>query len=137
MTATPRLLGERALGDRLERLLAVARPGAQVVGWATIDLDRLGPGVELPDDDLLGARVRRLDETRLALEPATEGRLAAALARHGEGPLVLYVIAETGDVGDLALTSPANGPLGRQRLVLGGPIGGPHLVVVAPATIEP
>ena len=31
---------------------------------------------------------------------------------------------------DLALSSAADGPFGRERLVLGAPIGGPHLLVV-------
>ncbi len=78
------------------------------LGWATVDLDRaaaelaaeLGLAVAafLPaaDSIVLGARCRVADGVlpggaRLAiLEPRTEGRLAAALARHGEGPSVTW-----------------------------------------------
>jgi hypothetical protein len=48
-------------------------------------------------DDALGARARIDTRTHphvILLEPSTEGRLAAALARHGEGPLALYLAIE-------------------------------------------
>jgi ribosomal protein S18 acetylase RimI-like enzyme len=82
------------------------------IGWATVDLERaalelaeaagLDPsGVRLaPDEGSLGAFARRLDLADgavLLLEPRTEGRLAAALARHGEGPVAAYLMA--GDAG--------------------------------------
>jgi hypothetical protein len=87
--------------------------GARIrsIGWATVDLERaereLGEalGVVLdsspaPRDAELGARLRvarPFDEgPSLALmEPDTEGRLAAILARHGEG--VALVIVDAGD----------------------------------------
>ncbi len=77
------------------------------VGWATVDLDRatrelrdLGPFSDAPFDRLLGATAR-IGLTRppvsgatvppvVLLEPSTEGRLAATLARRGEGWAVLY-----------------------------------------------
>lgn len=77
-------------------------PGLLAVGWATIDLERTleglvvtadGPSV---DEPLLGARACRVDAAGIpvvVLEPATEGRLAAALARRGEGICALYVAA--------------------------------------------
>lgn len=118
--------------------------------WATVDLERalreLGAtGEVLPDDPLLGAAVRlvrRASEPPIALaEPITEGRLAASLARFGEGPAGHYVAAAS-DLGaatrELAgrgvqVSRPADGPFGRSVLVLRGPVAGPHLVLVDPA----
>jgi hypothetical protein len=107
------------------------------------------------DDALLGARCR-LVVTRsgpwiVLLEPSTEGRLAASLARWGQGPVVEYLATAGGVASDagggIALSRPAPGPLGMSRLVLGGPAWGPHVVLVdgdargapepPPATIEP
>ena len=49
---------------------------------------------------MLGARCRLLhfSEGRdvVLLEPSTEGRLAAALARYGEGILALYLLVDAG-----------------------------------------
>lgn len=79
-------------GADLPRLLAV--------GWATVDLERTLADIGTPgvsntlDEPLLGARAVRLDAggtTILVLEPATEGRLASALARRGEGICALYL----------------------------------------------
>jgi hypothetical protein len=93
------LLAARAEETGSQRLSLVA------VGWATVDAERTlaewGTDAELsPDADLertsLGARAWLVDPAGLAivvLEPSTEGRLAAALARHGEGPCALYVTA--------------------------------------------
>jgi hypothetical protein len=126
----------------------VLDPGAPrllAVGIATIDLDRaaaaFGGLVErLPDDELLGARAARPVAPLIALlEPATEGRMAATLARAGEGPAALYlaipphrlgaVAARVRRVGASAVAG--NGPLGPQLLVRGGPAWGPHLLLVA------
>lgn len=75
------------------------------IGWATVDTERtladlgdgtglaFGPETEEPD---LGARARVAWTGGVAivvLEPSTEGRLAAALARRGEGVVCLYVAA--------------------------------------------
>jgi hypothetical protein len=80
------------------------------LGWATVDLDRAAADLRpadrnaiAVDDELLGARGLRFapgsGEIRLViLEPSTEGRLAASLARRGEGPLVLYVAPADHDV---------------------------------------
>lgn len=88
--------------DALVRGLAGLRsdqpPRLLAVGWATVDLERSieglglvgGPIVEEP---LLGARACPVEVggvSVLVLEPTTEGRLAAALARRGEGVCALY-----------------------------------------------
>lgn len=81
----------------------------------------------------------------MLLEPITEGRLAAALARFGEGPIAVYLrpprpTPPPADR-DVHLGVAADGPFGRQALVVGGRSFGPHVVAVldaAPAdTIEP
>ena len=68
--------------------------------WQTVDVDRTVADLALPaepiaDDEVLGARgvlVRPPEEPPLVIvEPSTEGRLAAALARHGEGDAGTYV----------------------------------------------
>jgi hypothetical protein len=81
-------------------------PALTGVGWATVDTDRtleelggragldFGAPVEEP---ALGAtaRVAWLGSVAITiLEPVTEGRLAAALARRGEGIVCLYLTGE-------------------------------------------
>lgn len=138
--------------------LAGARPVA--VGWATVELERaereLRAALGLSDDDFdpaassiaLGARCRIAagvlgDAMALVLlEPETEGRLAATLARLGEGPAVVWLVAEGRETTDAAaatlrasgVTTAAvrPGPFGPECLVLGGPIHGPHRLLVAP-----
>lgn len=70
------------------------------LGIATVDSQRWCADRALPlptpgpDEPALGARsavVRRGAIVTVLLEPATEGRLAAALARHGEGPVCVYL----------------------------------------------
>ena len=141
------------------------------LGWATVELDRaadefaslLVPGTSfLPGQPSvhLGARCRigrvasmhegELAPTVILLEASTEGRLAATLARHGEGWCVTWVSATAGTIGatanpddaDLPGTGPLvsalrPGPLGPERLVLRGPIGGPHRLIVSTVTIGP
>lgn len=165
------LLGREAIGDAVERLWAASSPIRAVGGWATVELDRAEvevtaslasfgpPTVEArPDDEALGARCRILrfagDRDLLLLEPATEGRLAASLARFGEGSMALYLVVgppavERARAAGFSLSRPAGGPLGRERLVVVGPAWGPHLLLVPesaeagagkaapPATIEP
>jgi hypothetical protein len=122
-------------------------------GIATVDLGRPEatfppPVAALPDDDLLGARVVATGDARIhLLEPATEGRLAATLARHGEGPAALYL-----DVGPIALAAvrdrlvglgerprAGSGPFGPQLLASTRHPWGPHLLLVAadPAAAGP
>ena len=133
------------------------------LGWATVELDRavgeLADAIGVPagrftdgaDDELLGARCRVAHDggvggrSLVVLEPATEGRLAATLARHGEGPAAIWfatteAFGATGasSLATATLSSPRTGPFGIERLVLGGPIHGPHrLVVGPPGTIRP
>jgi hypothetical protein len=140
------LLGADRLGDALDRLLEAAAPLRTHVGWATIELDRAGRELgaaivgarSAPDLDepLLGARSRLTGEV-LLLEPSSEGLLAAGLARHGEGPLALYVVVQPGAAervraAGFLLSPSAPGPLGTERRVLVGPRDGPFLLLVTP-----
>ena len=144
--ALDRILGALAGGPSQQRVLAL--------GWATVDLERaaaelaseLGFAVAAflpaPDSIVLGARCRVAGGvlpggTRLALlEPATEGRLAATLARHGEGPFVTWVRSSDAPTRRPATASP--GPFGRERLQPGGPPQGPFLLLIEdePGTIH-
>lgn len=151
-----------------------ADDGRIAVGWATVELERaeaewlprLPPGTTFQDAPAsvhLGARCRmaRLGsdataEMLVLLEPATEGRLAATLARSGEGWCATWTAAPsdgddapTSGATDLADTWPHRpagaagwsverpGPFGPERLDLAGPVHGPHRLVVRRATIEP
>jgi hypothetical protein len=122
--------------------LSLAALPIAAIGWATVDHERamaeldeaLGgaagatgaddePWRPLPRDGAMGARaqVRGLGAgmpALVVLEPDTEGRLAASLARFGEGVAVVYL-------GTLAA-----GGIGGARLVRGGPAWGPHVVVL-------
>ncbi len=123
----------RAEGPPGPRLLAV--------GWATVDVGRaaaevagrfgLAAGAFEPatDDAWLGGRAwtARLGPTRLVLlEPSTEGRLTAALARAGEGPCALYLAAPTARIG-----AARPGPLGPVSLVRSDRPWGPFVLVRA------
>jgi hypothetical protein len=146
-----------ALGDVIAASLApLGLPRTVAYGWATVELDRavaqlaeeLGLMPErfaiAPDCELLGARCRVAmealpDGSSLAvLEPATEGRLAATLARLDEGPAAIWLVAanDLGPGGSREVASATSseqvGPFGVERLVLGGPIHGPHLLLVDP-----
>ncbi|MEO8273321.1 MAG: hypothetical protein ABI620_04580 [Chloroflexota bacterium] len=128
-----------AAAEDLRRATAV--PGLRLagIGWATVDLERAraeldgllagdprAPALQLwaplEGDLQLGARgsVRAPSEpgsspALVALEPDTEGRLAAFLVRFGEGIAVIY----------LGEGLPRQG-----RLLPGGPAWGPHVVVL-------
>ncbi|MEX1170767.1 MAG: hypothetical protein WEE50_11550 [Chloroflexota bacterium] len=138
----------------------VGTPAA--LGWATVELDRavreLSDALGIPperfvaaaDSRALGARCRVADAALpdgaalVVLEPATEGRLAATLARVGEGPAAIWLaVADLVSARDvaraagIATSAEGDGPLGAEWLILGGPIHGPHrLVVGAPGTIQ-
>ncbi|HEY8437477.1 MAG TPA: hypothetical protein VIK65_02585 [Candidatus Limnocylindrales bacterium] len=99
-------------------------------------------------DPHLGAAVVVVDAggARLALaEPTTEGRLAASLARHDEGPLGEYVALRPGDTlaayrrraaaSGVAVSGVEPGPFGPSVLVLARPATGPHLIVVEARSI--
>ena len=95
-------------GGRIERyraVLGVAEDAAIVaVGWGTVDVERtlhdLGHSTDSPAMDAsLGAKgvmISAGDVTIFVLEPVTEGRLAASLARHGEGICALYGLKGSG-----------------------------------------
>jgi len=145
--------------DAERGLAAVAGDGAVTEAelWATVDLERtlaeLGiEGLAAADhatpDPLLGANVLIVpagqDRPRRAIaEPTTEGRLAATLARHGEGPAGRYVVV--GDDLDrararaiaagIAVSRNEVGPFGPSMLVLIGPVSGPHLILCDPAAV--
>jgi hypothetical protein len=120
--------------------------------WATVDLERAlrehGHDIREADgavpDPLLGARVAAIsigDEAIVAFaEPTTEGRLAASLARDGEGPAGRYVALAEGDTlaafrrrahaAGVAISRVETGPFGPSVLLLDGPKRGPHVLVV-------
>jgi hypothetical protein len=119
--------------------------------WATVDRERARSAVggiaeELPGDEHLGAWVTLLahdaaHEPPIALlEPSTEGRLAAWLARNGEGPAGRYVGVDGAGAFDglasraaalgLGVTPVAGGPFGPSRLVIGRSRSAPNLVLV-------
>jgi hypothetical protein len=160
-------------GERLRSILAAtAAAGGEAtaqavgrviaVGWATVELDRAGdelagalgtaPSSFAPaaGSEALGAHARiapgALDgrAALVLLEPSTEGRLAARLARHGEGPVaVWYEAVAMGDPttsGVAPLEPPSSGPFGPERAVR-APAGdtGPYRFIVAPGagTIRP
>jgi hypothetical protein len=103
--------------------------------WRTVDVERtvadLGLEPErIADDPLLGARgvlVRPPNGPPVAiLEPMTEGRLAAALARAGEGEGGGYFAALEGLDAARATGEPLGpdgiGPFGRSALQFPGPV---------------
>lgn len=125
------------------------------VGWATVDLDRaavelaaeldMSPNSFRPASEsvVLGARcllasgVLRGGLAIALLEPSTEGRLAASLARFAEGPAAVWLVAPRPDApitgsrnqgGDLPTDEV--GPFGVERLIHGGPRQGPYWLVV-------
>ena len=101
------------------------------VALATIDLAQTRAHGSIEEEPILGARGARLDEDPLviALEPTTEGRLAASLARFGPGPCGLYLRPLVG-ASAIAASTARPGILGLTRLVLGGPVWGPQLMLV-------
>jgi hypothetical protein len=125
------------------------------VGWATVDLDRARAGLGAPvdagtgqgptiRDELLGARGVVLESSpggvsAVLLEPYTEGWLASALARRGEGPAVLYLAPTAGDLAAALDQVSREGSrvrfgrcaLGPGAIVLGRSPAGPHLLLVA------
>ncbi len=156
----PALLGEELLGDALPTLVEVVRPRGVVDGWGTVELDRaevelsvapagergeerdpgsVGLVVEAaPPDRILGAACRLLRRPAgaavLLLEPSIDRRLAGALARHGEGYIVRYLLADSGAPervrrAGFEVSAEAAGPLGPERLVLTGPRDGPFVIL--------
>ena len=116
------LAGEASDDDRLRPL---------GIGWGTVELDRASVelaadlGIE-PDDFVPSADSAAMGAgTRIArdvlpggvsivlLEPVTEGRLAEILARHDEGPAVVW----------FAAAGPPDPDEGRPAISLDGPFG--------------
>ena len=152
MTIDPeRLLGVESLGDALTRVWSAVQPERAIGGWVTVESDRAEREVgealaalgdhtvePAPDDELLGATCRLLrygEQRDLAiLEPVTEGPLAAALARHGEGSVALYLIVDSRAAGrarraGFRLSAPGRGPFGQQQRVLVGRRDGPFILL--------
>jgi hypothetical protein len=139
------------LGEGAERLRTIAEISSTVdleralaefhMGWKTVEPGVADP-LEAVEDPLLGARVVVLTTTdgrRFALaEPSTEGRLAAALARHGEAnvgayleaPFGLDVVEARAAAAHVRLSRVETGPFGRSVLVLPGKLAGQHLILV-------
>lgn len=130
-------------------------PAPLAVGWATVELDRaaaelaglLVPGEtfrDAPDSELLGAscRIGRAATSMIVLlEPSTEGRLAAALARHGEGWCATWTRdpatpADPASPDDEWSTMARPGPLGLERLERTAPGSRPFRLLARPATIR-
>lgn len=153
-------------GDRIRATLATlataaagpgpAQPGRlYALGWATVELDRaarelagdlgLAADAFAPAGDslVLGARCRVIlgalpgGLTLAILEPATEGRLAAILARLGEGPAAIWF--ETGQTADAVGPVATSGPFGPERPAPGAPADGPRWFLIGPGagTIPP
>jgi hypothetical protein len=137
-------------------------PGVPIagIGWATVELERAAEDLSAafvragmpapawtpaPRDDLLGASAWVSHEwwptwgsdeppAIVLLEPDTEGRLAATLARFGEGVGAVYVARRADDppgrIDPARVGRPGGGPLGPGRLVLARPTWGPNVVVL-------
>jgi hypothetical protein len=146
---------------------AVGADARRAFGWATVDIDRAERDLarsfgrlsavrwrNLADDTLLGARCRLMVSGAASveivlLEPVTEGRIAASLARFGEGVVAVYVVPSAARFravlrdlrgAGLVPSGEGHGPFGRQHLITGGPPWGAHLCVAqsaGAATIEP
>lgn len=123
-------------------------------GWATVELERaaselagsLAPDAVFeaaPRSAILGARCLRgrarhgaEDEGGadwiVLLEPDTEGRLAAFLARSGEGWAATWTTTTPPQ-----RTGGAPGPLGEERLEDTRGAAGPYRLLLSAATIDP
>ena len=109
--------GALAEGDRLVALC-----------WATVDLERTIADAALPfvaasRDGLLGGTVASVHIGGLDVlveEPDTEGRLAAFLARNGEGICAVYIErpADAGRPVSRPVSRPRSTPLGRDGSLL-------------------
>jgi hypothetical protein len=130
---TPRLIAEIHGTVELER--ALAERGLDLAAAQTAVAD-----------PLLGARVVVAGTGSRAFaiaEPSTEGRLAGALARHGEGVVGRYVAAPVAlaEVGRLAaaaglvVSRTERGPFGDELVVIGGQIGARQVILVDPARV--
>jgi hypothetical protein len=122
-------------------------------GWATVDTERAvreltgllrtGSAFEsAPRSAVLGARCLLAPAATapswiVVLEPDTEGRVAAFLARHGEGWAATWLDEAEESADPPARPKGGPGPLGPETLERGGPRWGPYRLRVSAATIEP
>lgn len=138
------LTGPETGTDRAQARAVVA------IGWATVESERAiaelaGPlGIDasafvpatgstvLGSFALVATGVLDGAVDLAVVEPSTEGRLAAHLARHGEGPTVAWLAQpET----DLANPVRSDGPFGPERLLPSQSDGLLRLLVAAAGTI--
>lgn len=140
-------------GDGLDRLevgdsvddspsaTAPRGPRLAALGWATVDAERLAAALGKPltdeahDDPALGATGHGIASASLPLvllEPATEGRIAAALARLGEGPVALYLEGATLGPDDDATPVTRTGTGRNGRLCRSARPSGPFIVALEP-----
>jgi hypothetical protein len=139
------------------KAMRAARLRLVAIGWATVELDRamselagalgLPRGLEAflaaPRSAVLGGACRVATGvlpdggSLVVLEPDTEGRLAGSLARLGEGPVAAWIAAEPVaaamaglEAARVATSGEGPGPFGGERLLLGGPVYGPHRLIV-------
>ncbi len=132
------------VGDSVDDSLSATIPRGPrlaALGWATVDAERLAAALGKPltdeahDDPALGATGHGIASASLPLvllEPATEGRIAAALARLGEGPVALYLEGATlgPDDDTTPVTRTGTGRAG--RLFRSARPSGPFIVVLEP-----
>ena len=142
--------------------LSALNATAIAIGWATVDLDRAAAGlgaalgldpegfVAAASTPSLGGRCRVRADVLAAglalaiLEPETEGRLAATLARHDEGPAAVWLAvanpaaaAAMLQAAGVAIGGEQPGPFGPERILGGGLTAVPHrLLVRTPGTIQ-
>lgn len=116
-------------------------PRLAALGWATVDAERFAAALgkpllaEVRDDPALGATAYGIASATLPLvllEPATEGRIAAALARLGEGPVALYLEGVTLRPGDDATPIGRTGTGREGRLLRPPRPWGPFIVALEP-----
>ena len=133
---------------------AAVRGRTLAVGWATVDTERavatiasevhVAPAAfrPAPGSEALGARCLVASGVLpggcalVVLEPATEGLLAATLARHDEGPRVVWIAPEAN--AEVVAALPLPGPFGPERLLPGTTTDGLRrlLVSLPPGTIR-
>jgi hypothetical protein len=150
-------MGESDL-ERTGALLAVAAGDGEplAVGWATVEIERATVALArsigfdrtafapAADSTILGARclvaagVLPGGLALAVLEPVTEGRLAGALARLGEGPVAVWSCPVPGGI-ERAVGAPVQpGPFGPERAIPSIPRNGPFrfLITRPPGTIR-
>ena len=121
-------------------------PRLVAIGWATVETDRAiaeladalatdgSAFAAAPGSTVLGSYVLVADGlldgavSLAVVEPSAEGRLAAHLARHGEGPTIAWLAEPGPDPTDPG----SDGPFGPERLLAPRPDGLLRLLVTTP-----